>query len=112
MCVGLAALFNSIMDIANFKPHRFNRWLWWKHDWKRKYVDGDPLKGRVKWFGRFNKPVQLIDGFHFSKFAMVFLIVTAVVVVISSTWWHYLIGYIIGYIIWNGTFMLMYKYIL
>lgn len=105
----LAALFNAIMDISNFKPDRFKR-IWWRHDWTRKYVGGYPGNGRVKWFGNVNKPVQLIDGFHFSKMAMVMCIATALIVLASSKWWHYLIGLPVTYILWNGVFMAFYKY--
>lgn len=105
----LAALFNAIMDISNFKPERFKR-EWWKHDPNRKYIDGDSTKGRVKWFGNVNKPVQIQDGFHFSKMVMVMCIAAALIILASSKWWHYLIGLPITYILWNGIFMAFYKY--
>lgn len=111
VCLFGAGSFNAIMDISNFKPHRFER-KWWRHDWTRKYVNGDPQQGRVKWFGRINKPVQLIDGFHFSKFIMVFLLVTGILFALDLNWWQWLIGYGVGYVAWNGSFMLVYKYIL
>lgn len=109
LCLSLSAMFNAIMDISEFKPHRFKR-IWWRHDWTRKYINNDPAQGRIKWFGNVNKPVQIIDGFHFSKMMLVICLSTALIVLASSVWWHWLIGYAICYIVWNGTFVLFYKY--
>lgn len=111
LCLVLAAMFNAIMDISEFKPYRFKR-SWWRHDWTRKYVGGDPKNGRVKWFRNINKPVQIIDGFHFSKMALVICLTTALIVLVASVWWHWLLGYAVCYAAWNGTFMLFYKHIL
>ena len=105
-------MFNAIMDISNFKPDRLTR-EWLRHDWKRKYINGDPKQGRKKWFNtKIVKHVAFIDGFHCSKMLMVILIVTALIIPFATVWFHYLIGYAVGYIAWNGSFMLFYKYIL
>jgi hypothetical protein len=34
--------------------------------WDRKYIDGDPAKGRTKWFG-IVVPAYLLDGWHGAK---------------------------------------------
>lgn len=110
----LAAMFNAIMDVAEFHPHRLPKW--WRHDWRRKYVDGDPKKGRVK-IGKtkINKPVQIIDGWHFSKMMMVICLagaVTSAMYVNVPNWYWVLHLTVVSYIAWNGTFVLFYKHIL
>ena len=58
---------------------------WLKGDWRNKYVDGDPRKGRRKLFeyffgweprgflGRIPVPDQLADAWHFFKMIMLLL---------------------------------------
>lgn len=107
-----AAMFNAIMDVSEHHPERLPKW--WRHEWERKYVDGDVKKGRVKW-GKINKPVQFIDGWHFSKMCMVICLAGAVTsaMFVTVPWWYAIIHLtVVSYILWNGTFILFYKYIL
>lgn len=80
----LSGVLSALMDVGNFHPAQLRLPSWWKHNWTAKYVDGDPRKGRVKWkiFGiAINKPVQLSDGWHFSK--MVFVVTNILAVVVA-----------------------------
>jgi hypothetical protein len=48
--------------------------------WTRKYIDGDFLKGKRKWFfGLLDYPVFLTDFWHLMKTSMLFLIVASIV---------------------------------
>ena len=78
----LASISNAIMDTvlyhhdrSIFKDYKTGFWSdTYFVSWKNKYVDGDPKKGRVKWFWIINKPVQLTDAFHFFKMLMIIFI--------------------------------------
>ncbi len=111
-----AAFSSAFMDIANFKPHRFEACDWCAHDWRAKYVEGDPELGRVVWFKigklKINKPVQIIDGWHFFKMLQVIALAFALIIALDLRRWWILLALASSYILWNGTFMLFYKYIL
>jgi hypothetical protein len=112
----LSAICSALMDVGNFHPSQLRLPSWWKHNWTAKYVGGDPENGRVKWkIGPFEvvKPVQLSDGWHFSK--MVFVIANILSVVVALTVEKKLNSVIIGGafvglgVLWNTTFSLFYN---
>ena len=76
----LASICNAVMDTSNHhystsKLSKFNPNFWnGEVSWKNKYINGDQLNGRVKWFFGINKPVQLTDCFHLFKMLMVIFI--------------------------------------
>lgn len=83
----LASICNAIMDTvlyhhdrSIFKEYKTGFWSdTYFVSWKNKYVDGDPKKGRVKWFWIINKPVQLTDAFHFFKMLMIIFICLSII---------------------------------
>lgn len=115
LCVVVSAIANALMDAGNFHPSLFTLPPWWGHNWRNKYVDGDPEKGRIKWkilFLQFNKPVQLSDGWHFSKFVFVLANISAIVFgmtiqrgvsLLQAGGLLLLLG-----IVWNTSFMFFY----
>jgi hypothetical protein len=67
-------------DKSVFKDYKTGFWSdTYFVSWKNKYVDGDPQKGRVKWFWKINKPVQLTDAFHFFKMLMIIFICLSII---------------------------------
>ncbi len=109
ICLAGAAVFSAVMDVAQFHPERLPKW--WRHDWKRKYINNNPDNGRKK-IGRtrINYPVQFLEGWHFSKMCLVILVVSAILTAFNPVWWGYLIGYGAGYLLWNVPFNLFYNY--
>lgn len=118
-----AAIFNAVMDVGSFHAERFNAHPFWKSCHCCKYAGGQlPCDGatydtatRTKWIFGWNKPVQLTDGFHFSKMAMVVFIFLALYVAIwdgLKNWKWRLAFLAAGYALWNGTFTIFYKWIL
>lgn len=114
--VFISAVCSALMDVGNFHPSQFRLPNWWKHNWTAKYIDGDPGKGRVKWrlFGiAINKPVQLSDGWHFSK--MVFIvtnILSIVIAMMEGKGLNFIEGSlaVLGLgILWNISFSLFYN---
>lgn len=101
--VATSAIFSAIMDVGNFKPHKLRKRPWWIHDWRRKYINGNPAEGRVVWFWKIKRPVQIIDGWHFSKMMMIILLSTAILVNFNLNWWQLIVGYFAAYVVWNGT---------
>lgn len=81
----LAAICNAVMDtsVHHFHTSKFNTlnpYFWdGEISWKNKYIDGDPSKGRVKWYFGVNKPVQITDAFHFFKMLMITFICLSVI---------------------------------
>ena len=49
--------------IHHYEDSIFNTWEYFRHDWRRKYYDGDPAKGRKKFLGLVIPPV-FFDGWH------------------------------------------------
>ncbi len=120
--LALASICNAIMDTSNhhFEGSIFKdlNMLWWDGaiSWKNKYVDGDPVKGRVKWYFGINKPVQLTDAFHFFKMWMIIFICSAIVSVlyvdIELVWYSFFL-FLLGYgTTWNVVFSGFYDKIL
>ena len=116
--MALASICNSVMDTLDHHQStsifsKFKNPLWWNSDqgWRNKYIDRDPKKGRVKWFWKINKPVQITDAWHFFKMLMIVFMCGAAS--ISFTKPGYWIIYFIAFgLIWNNTFSLFYKRIL
>ncbi len=118
----LASTCNAIMDtsVHHYDSSIFTNYnmLWWDGaiSWKNKYVDGDPEKGRIKWFFGINKPVQLTDAFHFFKMFMIIFICLAIVCGVFSNLereWYVFLLLFIGYgITWNVVFSRFYDKIL
>ena len=120
--LALASICNAIMDTSN---HHFDNsifgnlnMLWWEGtiSWKNKYVDGDPLKGRVKWYFGINKPVQLTDAFHFFKMWMIIFICSAIVSIlyvdIELVWYSFFLFLLAYGTTWNVVFSGFYDKIL
>ena len=84
--------------------------------WKNKYIGGEPINGRVKWFFGFNKPVQITDAFHFFKMLMIIFICLSITSVLMSDLDLSLINYLIVFIgygtCWNVVFSLFFDKIL
>jgi len=78
--LALVGLLNGLREQITFHyrdslPHNLS-WSrqFWDPDksWRNKYVDGNPMKGRVKltllgWRTPFNYPVQITDAYHLLK---------------------------------------------
>ena len=138
--LSLASICNSIMDKTTHHFHQSifndntkqNKWkIWWNpgQSWKLKYVDGVVENGTVKWniLGfKFDKPVQISDGWHLMKTLMIIFLCTSITLMTlspvlelglpSKTFWGYLYNFtthliIMGFV-WNKTFSLFYDKIL
>lgn len=123
----LAAICNAVMDNVQHHPSQSvlkDIWGgWWVRDWRVKYKDcdgdglGDPDCGRIMWKIAgitFKAPVQLLDGWHFSKMCMVFFLALSVATAtlsLLSLVWGILYLVIIG-VSWNITFNIFYNRLL
>lgn len=88
----LASACNAIMDKITHHYHLsifrdLNNEKWWNAEisWRNKYVDGDPSKGRVKWFWGINKPVQITDAWHFFKMLMIVFLCSSIGIAFVSS---------------------------
>lgn len=126
----LAAICNAVMDNVAHHPSLSvlkDVWDgWWIRDWRVKYEDcdgdglGDADCGRKKWslLGiTFNAPVQLLDGWHFSKMVMIIFLCASVTAVTFSKiqyieWYWSLAYFVLLGTSWNFFFGLFYKRIL
>lgn len=120
-CWILAACCNAVMDTADHHYSTsilstFKHKLWWnaEQSWRNKYIDGDPKKGRVKWFWGINKPVQLTDAWHLFKMLMIIFTAAAILTFPHqlTSFCGYVIWFIILGIVWNSIFSLMYDAVL
>lgn len=83
----LASICCASMDVVQFHYEKsifvsFNNENYFNSEksWTRKYIDGDFLKGKRKWFfGLLDYPVFLTDFWHLMKTSMLFLIVASIV---------------------------------
>jgi len=119
----MASICNAVMDtsVQHYHSSIFTKLnpLWWNGEtsWKNKYIDGDPNKGRIKWFLGIDKPVQLTDAFHFFKMWMIIFICLSIVtfdkclvfVNCEIHWYSILITFTIYGLIWNSVFSLFYN---
>jgi MFS family permease len=114
---GLAAFCNSIMDIIahKFKAsildfiHNKKLRKWLESDWRDKYIDGDPKKGRKKIWGMII-PVAILDGWHFTKFLMIVLLIMSILTAqssITAVWQFWVLFFVYG-IVWNVVFNFSY----
>jgi hypothetical protein len=126
----LAVIFNAIMDNVSHHPSQSvfkGVWGgWWIRDWTYKYNvcddsgKGRPECGRVKWriLGfEFNRPVQITDGWHFSKMCMIFFLSASVASATFSSLPEKSIYFTIGYftllgVSWIAFFNLFYNKLL
>lgn len=114
----LAAVFNAVMDtlihhhptsvFKNYKTGFFADAL--TVSWRNKYVDGNPINGRKKWFWKINIPVQFTDAWHFSKSCMIIFLIAAAV--LYKPLFGVLIDFVAFGILWNITFNFFYNVIL
>ena len=83
----LASICSASMDLAQFHYEK-SIFSTFKNDnyfnpeksWTRKYIDGDFLKGKRKWFfGLLDYPVFLTDFWHLMKTSMIVFIVASIV---------------------------------
>lgn len=97
----LAGMCNAIMDTLDhhhdksiFSKFKRNT-MWWNfHEgWRNKYIDRDPKKGRVKWIGNINKPVQITDAWHFFKMLMIVFAAASVVIALLNPHVMYLVKF-------------------
>jgi hypothetical protein len=79
--VVFAGILNAIMDnVSHHLEHSiFKNWKYAHSDWTRKYIDGDPDKGRKKIFWIFAAPVFLFDLWHLAKFLMIIFFACSIV---------------------------------
>ena len=124
----IIAICNAIMNtishhystsIFTTYYYRFPARFWDPYySWRNKYIGGDPRNGRVKWFWKINKPVQITDAWHLFKTIMIVSMILAIVLglnlpeIFNNQWlnigiWTLLLG-----TIWNITFSLFYNVIL
>ena len=83
----MASICSASMDVVQFHYEksifvRFNNDNYFNAEksWTRKYIDGDFLKGKRKWFfSLLDYPVFLTDFWHLMKTSMLFLIVASIV---------------------------------
>lgn len=123
----LASIANAVMDNVSHHPSLSvlkDVWGgWWVRDWRSKYNDcngrgyGEPECGRIRWqiLGFWiQAPVQLIDGWHFSKMMMVvFLALSAsMATFINLELLEGLLYFVILGVSWNIAFNLFYNKIL
>lgn len=107
----LAGLLNGIMD--NISHHLevsiFRNWKYASSDWTRKYIDGDPNKGRKKFFWIFAIPVFVFDLWHLAKFLMIIMFgLSAVFYQPMYNWW---IDAFILTMTFSSSFLLFYKFV-
>lgn len=122
----LAAICNAVMDtsVHHYSTSVFKKLnpKFWNGEisWKNKYIDGDPSKGRVKWFFGLAKPVQLTDAFHFFKMFMIIFICLSIITFDKCStlvgceyhWYSFLMVLGIYGFMWNAWFSLFYNKIL
>jgi hypothetical protein len=111
----LTAICSAIMDVGNFHRSTSRLPYWWNHNWADKYVNGNPAEGRRKWkilWFRVNIPVQIIDGWHFSKMLYIVAQVAAIVLLLDCSLGAKAIYLLAFGIAWNVTFSLFYEHIL
>lgn len=142
----IAGLSNAIMDTIRYHNSKNSKyWLgrklatikndWWRIFFSKKassngkYIDGDPSKGRIKWtlaggLIKFNKPVQLIDAWHFLKMVqltawVITLAINLPFIIFTSDWviWFNIAipaNEILSVFIWgtlrNSSFNILYDY--
>jgi len=117
----LAGICNAIMDtlahhhsISKFAKYATGFWADANIvSWRNKYIDGNPDKGRIKIFGKINKPEFLTDGWHLCKMLMVVLICLSIITFTTFINPLYLLLAFIKYgLAWNFSFNLFYNYAL
>ncbi len=118
----LAAIFNAAMDVVTHhyqasvfsllhkEEHYYNP----EYSWMNKYINGDPMQGRTKWFwGMFNIHVAFTDFWHLMKSLMVVCLISAIPFCPTNelgleNWIYYSAVIITLGTIWNLTFNLFY----
>ena len=120
----LAAICNASMDVCSFHYYysiftKFDdKFFNSNRSWYNKYIDGEPSKGRRKWFfGLLTLHPAFTDSFHMFKSLMVVFLISAIPFCPKNElgledWIYYLLVIGIGGTIWNLTFNLFYNHIL
>lgn len=111
----LASISNAIMDtlIHHHDTSIFNKYKtgFWADaldvSWRNKYINSDPIQGRIKLFWIINVPSTFTDGWHFFKSIMIFFLVAAIV--LYTPVFSVLIDFAVLGLIWNLTFNLFYN---
>lgn len=88
------AFFDGIMDtihyhwdrclFAKLPDGKLKTWL--KSDWKNKYIDRDPKKGKKKIFNFLPIPDAISDGWHGAKSLMILCILLSLGLFIPWYW--------------------------
>lgn len=90
------------------------------YSWRNKYIDRDPNKGRVKWFGLINVHPAFTDAWHLFKSIMIICMISAIVLgptlpsinIFEKEWMNIGSWILILGTLWNITFSLFYNVIL
>lgn len=72
VCILISLIMSDVQDTVRFHYEKsiFNAGpdSYWKCDWRRKYIDGDPAKGHRKFlFGLLDIPAFWYDAWHLAK---------------------------------------------
>lgn len=112
----IAALFNAIMDVLDFKFStsifslcKKSSWVNPAISWKNKWKNGDPAQGE-KFFGSSTFLVFITDLWHFSKFVMLLLMMGSIV--FYKPIFNSYVDLLILYCVFTITFEIMYSKIL
>jgi len=110
--LAVAAILNASMDTlyhhwgnSIFRKFQQPFWADTNTSWKNKYIDYDPSKGRVKFYG-LNMHPAFTDGWHFCKSLMIIFISLSIVTYEPII--HPFYDVIIAGTVWNVTFSLFY----
>jgi hypothetical protein len=109
----IAGICNAIMDVLDFHYNTsifFNcnnqQWINPSISWKNKWKNGDPTQGE-KFLGSSTVFVFITDLWHFCKFLMLLLMISAIVLYSPIIiWW---IDLIIFYCVFTLTFEIFYS---
>lgn len=115
--------YESVFNKPGWKIKIFGeRWYyWWRETYTNRFVSHNPSKGRVKMslLGiKFNKPIQLCDGWHFFKMIMILMIMMSLLFnglfFISAQYesWYIWAYFIFTGFLWNIVFNIFYDHIL
>lgn len=119
--VGLAAIFNAVMDTLQFhyKQSMFTKYNsnWWNPavSWKNKYEDWDNyrrVRKKIFIFNLFyiNYPIFLTDAWHFFKSSMV--VCLGLAIICYKPFMTPIFDLVLIGVIWNIMFLLFYKKLL
>lgn len=121
----IAGCLNAFMDVLKdrFSVSKINHWNanFWDASisWKNKYINGDPLMGRVYWEcigAKIQKPVFLTDGWHLIKSVFICITILSVLFYNPTSFLYFsnnaIRDFFIFRIFFGAGFVLIYNYIL